>query len=62
MLNGGALIHGRYHVSISDVRALASAILRHRIITNFYAESDGVDADAIITRLLETVPAPASGM
>ena len=57
-----ALIHGRYHVSVTDVRSLAPAILRHRIVTNFYAESDGVDADSIITRLLETVPAPASGM
>ena len=57
-----ALIHGRYHVSVNDVRALAPAILRHRIVTNFYAESDGADADTVITRLLETVPAPASGM
>ena len=57
-----ALIHGRYHVSVNDVRALAPAILRHRIITNFYAESDGADADTVITRLLETVPKPASGM
>ena len=57
-----ALIHGRYHVSVNDVRALAPAILRHRLVTNFYAESDGVDADTIIARLLETVPAPASGM
>ena len=57
-----ALIHGRYHVSVGDVRALAPAILRHRIVTNFYAESDGADADTVVTRLLETVPAPASGM
>ncbi len=57
-----ALIHGRYHVSVNDVRALAPAILRHRIVTNFYAESDGADADTVITRLLETVPIPASGM
>ena len=57
-----ALIHGRYHVSVNDVRALAPAILRHRIVTNFYAESDGADADTVGTRLLETVPAPASGM
>ena len=57
-----ALIHGRYHVSVNDVRAMAPAILRHRIVTNFYAESDGADADTVITRLLETVPAPASGM
>ena len=57
-----ALIHGRYHVSVTDIRALAPAILRHRIVTNFYAESDCADADSIITRLLDTVPAPASGM
>jgi len=56
------LLHGRYHVSVNDVRALAPAILRHRILTNFYAESDGVDADAIVTRLLEVVPTPSSGM
>ena len=57
-----ALIDGRYAVSVGDVRALAPAILRHRVVTNFYAESDGVDADQIVARLLDTVPAPASGM
>ena len=57
-----ALIHGRYHVSIDDIRALAPAVMRHRIVTNFYAESDGADADTVVTKLLETVPAPASGM
>src|SRR5207253_5051715 len=57
-----ALMHGRYHVSIKDIQALARPILRHRIMTNFYAESERVDADAIIARLLETVPVPASGM
>jgi len=57
-----ALMQGRYHLSVEDVRALALPILRHRIVTNFYAESDGVDADSVIVRLLETVPPPASGM
>ena len=57
-----ALMQGRYHLSVEDVRALAPPILRHRIVTNFYAESDGVDADSVITRLLEIVPPPASGM
>jgi MoxR-like ATPase len=55
-----ALIDGRYHVSVSDIRALAHPILRHRIITNFYAESERVDSDGIITRLLEAVPVPRS--
>ena len=57
-----ALMAGRYHVSLGDIRALAVPTLRHRIVTNFYAESEGVDADAVVIRLLETVPAPASGM
>jgi MoxR-like ATPase len=53
-----ALIDGRYHVSVADIRALALPILRHRIITNFYAESERVDSDGIVTRLLEAVPVP----
>ena len=57
-----ALMNGRYHVSVADIRALAQPTLRHRLVTNFYAESEGVDAEAIITRLLDAVPAPASGM
>jgi len=57
-----ALIHGRYHVSIKDIQALAKPILRHRIMTNFYAESERINSDAIIDRLIETVPPPKSGM
>jgi MoxR-like ATPase len=57
-----ALMHGRFHVSIKDIQALAKPILRHRIITNFYAESERIDADAIVDRLLEAVPPPKSGM
>jgi MoxR-like ATPase len=55
-----ALMHGRYHVSVADIRALASPILRHRVITNFYAESERVDSDGIISRLIDAVPAPKS--
>jgi MoxR-like ATPase len=57
-----ALMHGRYHASIKDIQALAKPILRHRIITNFYAESERVNSDAIVDRLLESVPLPKSGM
>jgi MoxR-like ATPase len=57
-----ALMHGRYHASIKDIQALAKPIFRHRIITNFYAESERVNADAIVDRLLESVPLPKSGM
>jgi MoxR-like ATPase len=57
-----ALMQGRYHVSVKDIQALAAPILRHRIITNFYAESDGINSDRIIDRLIESVPPPRSGM
>jgi MoxR-like ATPase len=57
-----ALMHGRYHVAIKDIQALAKPILRHRVMTNFYAESERVNSDAIVERLLETVPVPKSGM
>jgi MoxR-like ATPase len=57
-----ALMHGRYHVAVKDVQTLAPPILRHRIITNFYAESDGINSDRIIDRLIEAVPPPKSGM
>ena len=57
-----ALIHGRYHVSFDDVRALAHPVLRHRVLTNFHAESEGITTDRIIDQLLEAVPMPRSGM
>jgi MoxR-like ATPase len=57
-----ALMHGRYHVSIKDIQALAQPILRHRILTNFYAASEGIGPDAIVERLIGAVPLPKSGM
>jgi len=57
-----ALMQGRYHVSLKDIQALAKPILRHRIMTNFYADSERITPDHIIDRLLDTVPVPKSGM
>ena len=57
-----ALMHGRYNVSFDDVRALAKPVLRHRVLTNFHAESENVKPDAIIERLLDTVSPPTSGL
>ena len=57
-----ALILGRYHVSVRDIQALARPVLRHRVIPNFYAESERITADHLIERLLEAVPLPRSGM
>ena len=57
-----ALIAGRYHVSVADIKALAAPVLRHRIITTFYADSEQVTPDTVIARLLEVVPPPKSGL
>ncbi len=50
-----ALLHGRYHVSYDDIKAVAIPVLRHRILTNFNAEADGVTSLDIIHKLLEQV-------
>lgn len=50
-----ALLAGRYHVDFNDVRALAHAVLRHRLILNFHARADKLGADALVDRLLEHV-------
>src|SRR4051812_38580295 len=57
-----ALTNGRYHVSFEDIRALAHPVLRHRVLTNFHAESEGITSDSIIDQLLQAVPTPRSGM
>jgi MoxR-like ATPase len=57
-----ALTEGRYHVSFDDVKALVAPVLRHRILTNFHAESEGITSDDIIERLVETAPLPRSEM
>jgi MoxR-like ATPase len=60
LLLGGktrALLHGRTHVSTEDIQALAQPVLRHRIVVNFSAESDGVTSDLIVRRLIEETPA-----
>jgi MoxR-like ATPase len=51
-----ALLHGRTHVSTDDVAALARPVLRHRIVVNFAAESEGVTSDQLIDRLIEITP------
>src|SRR5580765_3586396 len=57
-----ALTSGRYHVSFEDIRTLAHPVLRHRVLTNFHAQSEGVTSDALVDKLLEAVPMPRSGM
>ena len=51
-----ALLHGRPYVATEDVRAVALPVLRHRVMTNYHAEAEGVTPDEIVTRLLQLVP------
>src|SRR5581483_6755151 len=51
-----AALSGRVNVSCDDVRHLALPVLRHRIVASFAAEAEGVTTDAIVRRLLETIP------
>ena len=57
-----AVTQGRYHVNFDDIRALAHPVLRHRILLNFHAESEGVTSDQIVEQLLDAVPVPTSQM
>jgi MoxR-like ATPase len=51
-----AVLHGRYYVSCEDIRSVAIPVLRHRIITNFNAEAEGIKPESIVRRLAEIIP------
>jgi MoxR-like ATPase len=55
----GALLDGRFNVSIDDIRAVAMPALRHRIILNFEGEAEGITSEAIVRTILESVAAPS---
>lgn len=55
-----ALIAGRFHVSIADIKTVAKPALRHRILINYEGEAEGVDVDGLIGKLLEEVQQGAS--
>jgi MoxR-like ATPase len=57
-----ALMQGRYHVGFEDIQALARPVFRHRILTNFHAQSERVTSERIVAQLLESVSAPKSRM
>jgi MoxR-like ATPase len=54
-----ALLAGRFHVDFADLKALAAPVLRHRLVLNFHARADKVDADKLVERLLASVPQEA---
>jgi len=51
-----ALLKGRYHVSTEDIRQVALPVLRHRIVTNFNAEAEGIKSDTIVNKLIDHIP------
>lgn len=53
-----AVIHGRYHISCEDIRAVAKPVLRHRVLTSFTAEADGISSLNIIDELLNIIKVP----
>lgn len=53
-----ALLLGRFHVDFEDVRAVASPVLRHRLVLNFHARAEAIDTDEIIRRILKQVRHP----
>jgi len=57
-----AVTQGRYHINFDDIQALANPVLRHRILLNFHAESEGITTDQVVEQLLDAVPVPASKM
>ncbi|MEC9094196.1 MAG: MoxR family ATPase [Planctomycetota bacterium] len=64
LLLGGkarAMLNGRFYVSTDDIKAVANPVLRHRVITNFNAESSGITSDKVITQLLDEISDRTSG-
>jgi MoxR-like ATPase len=53
-----AILYGRVHVTTEDIKAVALPVLRHRIMTTFHADADGITTDDIIKKLLEATPVP----
>jgi MoxR-like ATPase len=58
---GRAILAGKYHVDFADIQAVAAPVLRHRLVLNFHARADNVDADALVERLLKAVPMEEKG-
>jgi MoxR-like ATPase len=51
-----ALMHGRMYATCDDVAHLAAPVLRHRLVTNFNAESEGITPDEVVRRIVESTP------
>ena len=54
-----AVLHGRVHATTEDIKAVALPVLRHRVMTTFHADAEGISSDAIVQKLLDAIPTPA---
>jgi len=55
-----AMMRGRYHLSVEDIKEIAPSVLRHRVILNFDAHADGKTADSILEAVISGVTVQAS--
>src|SRR5262249_13404666 len=53
-----AVLNGRVHVTTDDIKAIAAPVLRHRLVTTFAADAEGITTDRVVAELLATVPIP----
>jgi len=53
-----ALMQKRYHVSFDDIAAMATPVLRHRVLLNFHAESDKITSDMVLRKMIDSIPVP----
>src|SRR6266480_990292 len=53
-----AILHGRLHVTTDDIKAVAYPVLRHRLVTTFHADAEGISTDDIVRKLLKEIPLP----
>jgi MoxR-like ATPase len=58
MARARAFLGGRGYVTPGDIKAVAPEVMRHRVAPTYEAEAEGLDADALVQRVLETVPVP----
>jgi MoxR-like ATPase len=57
-----AFFRGRPHITTDDIQAVAKPVLRHRIIVNYAAVSEGITSDALIEKIIESVPEPSEAV
>jgi MoxR-like ATPase len=56
-----AILNGRVHVTTEDIKAIALPVLRHRLMTTFHADADGITSDDVVKKLLDAIPTPGEG-